>query len=139
VYKKSRKLGKGNQMTENKNEGKMPIDEIMEKYMIKQQILSHKEVSVLIGRIGLLNEINRRLANKNAKLQSLEAKLAEAIEALEFYAAEGGNRFLTEWDNRHVCDSYSGALATFDWSGDLQDEPWEIARTTLAKLRGAKP
>lgn len=50
-------------------------------------------------------------------------------EALKFYAGlkDGG-----EWAD-HVCDSYSGQTHTFDWNGEIQDEPDEVAKTALAE------
>lgn len=60
-----------------------------------------------------------------------QEQIAIAKAALEFYA---GLRDGATWDNRHVCDSYSGALATFDWNGEVQDEPWDIARAALKRM-----
>ena len=62
------------------------------------------------------------------ELAALRAENLRLREALEFYAGHRDGK----WDEWHVCDSYSGAGALFDWNGDTQDDPWEVARKALA-------
>lgn len=66
--------------------------------------------------------------NKIKQLHSLATQLAEA---LSHYAKRD------MWTD-HVIDSHSGLCWFFDWDGDLQDEPYELAEKALqlAKERG---
>lgn len=62
--------------------------------------------------------------------EQLQSKLDKACEALEFYAGNKDGK----WES-HVCDSWSGLNFIFDWNGDTQDEPNEVAIKALAEIR----
>ncbi len=59
---------------------------------------------------------------------SPEAKLREA---LSHYARRYRDGKVWNWMD-WVCDKYSGLAWHFDWNGDEQDEPWEIAEKALS-------
>lgn len=102
---------------------------------LKEMILKKAEFDFITeSQTSTIDYVNGR-EDENVRLRDLIMALTEAVEAIEFYAAENGNKFQTKWENDHVCDSYSGALSTFDWDGDLQDEPWEIARKAKERLK----
>lgn len=62
-------------------------------------------------------------------VDELNAENARLREALKFY---GKSHPQGEWID-HVCDSYSGLAYAFDWPGDVQDEPWEVAERALSR------
>lgn len=56
----------------------------------------------------------------------------QGIPAVQFYAAENKTLW-SEWKD-YVCDKFSGLCSHFDWDGNVQDEPFEIACKALARL-----
>ena len=54
-------------------------------------------------------------------------------DALEFYAGKRDGKWVD-----HVCDSYSGLRYAFDWNGDTQDEPYEVAERALSLIGGVR-
>lgn len=101
------------------------------------------ELKVAIGQVKVGEPLHRPdlteyLAAKSATTVSdtthLKRKLEVALTALKFYGKHGAPD--SEWVN-HVCDSYSGLVSAFDWLGEIQDEPWEVAEKAIAEILGA--
>jgi hypothetical protein len=59
------------------------------------------------------------------KIEAQDKRIAELTAALRPYADR------SMW-HKEVIDSYSGEMDWFDWPGDLQDEPYEVAENALA-------
>ena len=61
-----------------------------------------------------------------------KAALCERMaKALRIYARRYKDGECWNW-NIQACDSYSGAVPHFDYEGDEQEEPWEMAEKALA-------
>jgi len=62
--------------------------------------------------------------NKDPDIVDSAREIERLRKALQVYAHE-------EYWTMEAIDSYSGEIAMFDWPGDLQDEPYEIAQKAL--------
>lgn len=70
----------------------------------------------------------KELVEENAKLREENGRLREALSLYaRRYDKDGKCCNWRQW----VWDSYSGESSHFDWHGDEQDEPWEIAEKAL--------
>ena len=101
-----------------------------------QEKLAHKKGD-LYGREQLRADMDYSFAATPDKIlalisshEQLQSKLDKACEALEFYAGTKDGKWVD-----HVCDSYSGLNYAFDWNGDTQDEPHEVAVKAIAEIR----
>lgn len=65
------------------------------------------------------------LEKARKEIADLQAANDEMKKALILYATR------ENWTVQ-ACDSYSGAVPHFDYPGDLQDEPWEVAEQALS-------
>lgn len=86
-----------------------------------------KEIESL--KLNAFNELVRACKLQD-EVNMLKTKLKVAEDALEFYAGTKDGKWVD-----HVCDSYSGLNYAFDWNGDTQDEPHEVAVKALAEIR----
>lgn len=74
---------------------------------------------------------------------ALEDEREDLMSALKHYARRYEDGKVWNWTS-YVCDKYSGLLDHFDWRGEEQDEPWEVAeralnRSTPAALPASEP
>lgn len=85
-----------------------------------------------LGNWADCNECMMIVNSKWSEVKVPRAEIEKVRGALRFYAGLDGSG---EWVN-HVCDSYSGLVSAFDWNGDDQDAPDEIAKTSLTIVEG---
>lgn len=62
--------------------------------------------------------------------EGLLDKVKQLEQALKHYARRYEQGLCWNWNER-IPDSYSGVVHEFDWNGEEQDEPWEIAEKAL--------
>lgn len=76
------------------------------------------------ARAKIVNHIEYALDEwENAEVDRLK-------QALKHYARRYEQGSCWNWNER-IPDSYSGVVHEFDWKGEEQDEPWEIAEKAL--------
>lgn len=77
--------------------------------------------------------LRQRLSAAEKERDAARAKIKEARKALSHYARRYENGCVWNW-HEVVCDRMSGLVAHFDWKGEEQDEPHEVAERALEML-----